>query len=240
MLRHKPHTYRALVAELWYIGLCISGHCCGENVGKIGQTLLSISSARLQEFTWNPGVAHDEPSWASLCMTYIADMSCAVLPHADIKNKNKQHTNWHDRTGKWVSCISPWHETLATTSHRHHTVAHDEQTCMCSCFVEATSASSIKYAGVIMHGSCRAPVRETCKDDADGTHLINRLAQGLQVNLVVHVVLLQLKQSCLMLIVHHPPATQHSQSQDMTYCAKCVAPRPVQILLEIHRLLNAC
>jgi len=46
--------------------------------------------------------------------------------------------------------------------------------------------------------------------DTDGTHLINRLAQGLQVDLVVHVVLLQLKQSCLMLIVHHPPATQHS------------------------------
>jgi len=39
----------------------------------------------------------------------------------------------------------------------------------------------------------------------------------------VHVVLLQLKQSCLMLIVHHPPATQHSQSQDMTCCAKCQA-----------------
>ena len=82
--------------------------------------------------------------------------------------------------------------------------------------------------------------RQTCTDDTDGTHLISGLAQGLQINLIVHVVLLQLKQSCLMLIVHHPPATQHSQSQDMTYCAKCFAPRPVQTLLEIHNLFACC
>lgn len=36
-------------------------------------------------------------------------------------------------------------------------------------------------------------------------NLIDRLAQGLEVNLVVHVVLLQLQKSCLVLVVHHPP-----------------------------------
>ena len=141
---------------------------------------------------------------------------------------------------KWVSCISPWHETLATTGHRHHTVAHDEQSCMYSCSVEPSAPSNVKNAGVIMQDLCHASSRQTCNDDADDTHLINRLAQGLQVNLVVHIVLLQLKQSCLMLIVHHPPATQHLKSQNMTCCAKCLAPRPVHMLLEIHELLNTC
>lgn len=108
-----------------------------------------------------------------------------------------------------------------------------------SCLIEASAPPIVKHAGIIMQDSCHASIRQTCNDDADGTHLINRLAQGLQVNLVVHVVLLQLKQSCLMLIVHHPPAARHLQSQEMTYCAKCFAPTPVQILPEIRKLLNA-
>lgn len=94
---------------------------------------------------------------------------------------------------------------------------------MWSCSVEPSVLSTAKDAEVIMQDSYRASVKETCKDDSNGTHLINRLAQGLQINLVVHVVLLQLKQSCLMLVVHHPPATQQAPSQDMTYCAKCLA-----------------
>lgn len=47
-----------------------------------------------------------------------------------------------------------------------------------------------------------------------GTDLINRLAQGLQVDLVVQVVSLQLQQSCLMLVVHHPPAVHDLSSNE--------------------------
>jgi len=62
----------------------------------------------------------------------------------------------------------------------------------CVYCVEASAPSHVKDAEVIMQDSCHASIRQTCKDDADGTHLINRLAQGLEVDLVVHVVLLQL------------------------------------------------